>query len=73
MGLCIVQVLSFSKFLPFDYLSFENEIDVAIGVPVVLGRNGVERIVELRLNLETRTQFENSASLVRSMIKKIRS
>jgi malate dehydrogenase len=63
------RVVSVSTYLKGEY----GQSDVAIGVPVVLGRKGVERIVELRLNPETRTQFEHSASLVKSVIQKIRS
>ena len=39
--------------------------DLFIGVPVILGRNGVERIIELELTAEERRQLEASAVAVR--------
>lgn len=39
--------------------------DVFIGVPVVLGRNGVERILELPLNEEELREFQESATTIR--------
>jgi malate dehydrogenase len=46
--------------------------DVYAGVPVVLGRGGVERVVELKLAPEERKMFEASASAVRAMTEKVR-
>jgi malate dehydrogenase len=40
--------------------------DIAIGVPVVLGSNGVEKIIELNLNEEEKIMFQKSADAVRS-------
>ncbi|KAA6347227.1 malate dehydrogenase [termite gut metagenome] len=40
--------------------------DVCCGVPVVLGRNGIEKIVELPLNGEEKAKFEASVAAVRS-------
>jgi L-lactate dehydrogenase len=45
--------------------------DVSIGVPVILGKNGVEKILELKLKPETYKQFENSASIIKDAINKI--
>ena len=39
--------------------------DLFIGVPVILGRNGVERIIELELTADERRQLEASAVAVR--------
>jgi malate dehydrogenase len=39
--------------------------DLTIGVPVILGRNGVEEIVEIPLAQEEKTQLVNSAELVK--------
>ena len=38
--------------------------DLTIGVPVVLGRNGVEEVVEISLTQEEKTQLVNSAEAV---------
>lgn len=42
--------------------------DVTIGVPAVLGRNGLEKILELELQPETRKRFENSVMTVKEAI-----
>jgi malate dehydrogenase len=43
-----------------------GEKDVCIGVPVVLGRQGVERVVEIDLTAEERIAFAASVAAVRS-------
>lgn len=42
--------------------------DMAIGVPAVLGKNGMEKIISLDMNDEETTQFHNSAALVQKDI-----
>ena len=41
--------------------------DICLGVPVVIGKNGWERIIELDLNEEEKGLFAKSADAVRSM------
>ena len=59
------RVMSVSTFLQGEY-GFSN---ISIGVPVILGKNGVERILELKLSSEARQQFQKSALAIESMIK----
>lgn len=40
--------------------------DICIGVPVILGKNGIEKIVELELNAEEKALFDKSAAAVRA-------
>ena len=40
--------------------------DICIGVPVILGRNGIEKIVDIELNEEEKALFEASAKAVRA-------
>jgi malate dehydrogenase len=48
------------------YLDGEyGQKDICIGVPAVLGRNGVEKIVDCQLNSEEKALFEKSAEAVR--------
>lgn len=47
--------------------------DVSIGVPVVLGKDGVERILQLKLKPDTHKQLENSVSMVKDAIKHLQS
>jgi malate dehydrogenase len=39
--------------------------DMYFGVPVVLGRNGVEKIIEVKLNDEEQAMMNKSAELVK--------
>ncbi|MDR0988142.1 MAG: malate dehydrogenase [Prevotellaceae bacterium] len=49
------------------YLDGEYGVsDLCIGVPVILGRNGIEQIVELELTDEEKAKFEASAAAVHS-------
>src|SRR5882757_5323590 len=41
--------------------------DICLGVPVVIGRNGWEKIVDYKLNEEEQAAFNKSADAVRSM------
>jgi len=61
------RVIGVSTYLDGEY----GLSDIAIGVPVVLGKNGVERILELELTDGTRKRFENSASVVREALKEM--
>ena len=45
-----------------------GEDDICIGVPVILGRNGVEKIVELDLNAEEKEKCAASAKAVRGNV-----
>ena len=42
--------------------------DLYVGVPVVIGAKGVERIVEIELNSSERSAFEKSASAVQGLV-----
>ena len=51
-------------------VSLEGEYgqnDICIGVPVVIGRNGIEKIIDYKLNDEEQAAFNKSADAVRSM------
>jgi malate dehydrogenase len=41
--------------------------DICMGVPVVIGKNGFEKIVDYKLNAEEQAAFNKSAEAVRSM------
>jgi malate dehydrogenase len=50
-------------------VSLEGEYgqnDICIGVPVVIGRNGVEQIIDYKLNEEEKALFDKSAAAVRA-------
>ena len=58
------RVTSVSTYLDGEY----GFSDVCIGVPVVLGKNGVEKIIELELRPEVYQQFKHSVSLIKTSI-----
>jgi malate dehydrogenase len=41
--------------------------DICLGVPVVIGKNGWEKIIDFKLNEEEQAAFNNSAEAVRAM------
>ncbi len=45
---------------------------VSIGVPVVLGKNGVERIIELKLSSESQMLFDKSVNKVKQAITQLK-
>lgn len=45
--------------------------DLYVGVPVVLGAGGVERIVEIQLNDHERTMFDHSVHTVRDLVQAV--
>ncbi len=50
------------------YLDGEyGQSDICIGVPVIIGKNGWEKIVDVQLNDEEQAAFNKSADAVRSM------
>jgi malate dehydrogenase len=51
-------------------VSLEGEYgqnDICLGVPVTIGKNGWEKIIDLKLNAEEQAAFNKSADAVRSM------
>jgi malate dehydrogenase len=52
-----------SVFLEGEY----GQNDICIGVPCIIGKNGVEKIVDINLNDDEKAKFANSADAVRAM------
>ena len=42
--------------------------DIYLGVPVKLGKNGIEQIIELKLNTDEMTLLQNSAVAVKEVM-----
>lgn len=61
------RVMSVSTYLDGEY----GYSDVSIGVPAILGRNGVEKILELDLKPATHAQFKRSVSVIKKAIKQL--
>jgi malate dehydrogenase len=50
------------------YLEGEyGQNDICIGVPCIIGKNGVEQIVNIQLNDDEKAKFAKSADAVRAM------
>ena len=58
------RVLPCAAWLSGEY----GQRDIYVGVPVVIGAKGVERIVEIELNSAERAMFEKSAAGVAALI-----
>ncbi|MBQ4874772.1 MAG: malate dehydrogenase [Rickettsiaceae bacterium H1] len=55
------------------YLQGEYGIkDLYVGVPVIIGKRGVEKIIEVKLNHEEKDMFDNSIDAVRKLISVIK-
>ena len=54
-----------STFLKGEY----NQEGICIGVPVELGKNGIEKIIELNLNEQELSQFNKGAQAIKVAIK----
>jgi malate dehydrogenase len=46
--------------------------DVYVGVPVVIGAGGVEKIVEIELNPDERKMFDNSVNAVKTLVEVVK-
>ncbi len=42
--------------------------DLCLGVPAIIGANGVEKVIELQLTIEERQQFEESETVIRKAV-----
>ena len=55
------------------YLNGEYGLkDIYVGVPVVIGAGGVERIVEIELNAEERAGFDKSVAAVKTLVEVVK-
>jgi L-lactate dehydrogenase len=61
------QVISLSVMLAGEY----GVYDLAVGVPAVTGRTGVQQIIELNLTADEKKHFDSSCEVVRNYIKMI--
>ena len=57
------KIIPSSVYLEGEY----NEKNICIGVPVIIGRDGVEKIIELDLNKDEKKLFKLSAEAIRKM------
>lgn len=61
------RIMGVSTYLQGEY----GFSDVSVGVPVILGRDGVERILGFKLRRETKEHLEKSVSIIKEAIKKL--
>ena len=60
-------VLTVSAYLQGEY----GQADVNVGVPCVIGREGVRRVIELDLTKDEQEQFAKSCQFLRDVRKEI--
>jgi malate dehydrogenase len=63
------RVMSVSTCLDCEY----GFSDVSIGVPVVIGKNGVEKIIKLELSSQTKERFTKSVAVIKEAIAALKS
>jgi malate dehydrogenase len=61
------RVMSISTYLQGEY----GFSDVSIGVPCILGKNGIEKILELKLDPETKKNFQKSVTTMKDTINRM--
>ena len=61
------QIMPISEELCGEY----GEKDVFVGVPCVIGKNGVEEVVELSLNEREKEELKKSCDVIRGNIKMV--
>lgn len=61
------RVMSVSTYLNGEY----GLSELSIGVPCVLGRNGVEKILKLKLEPDAQAEFEKSAHMIKNAMRKM--
>ena len=57
------RIIPCSVYLDGEY----GQSDLCIGVPCIIGKNGVDEILDLKLNVDEKLKFKNSADSVREM------
>ncbi|WP_185858545.1 malate dehydrogenase [Blattabacterium cuenoti] len=62
------RIFSCSVFLNGEY----NYKNIYLGVPVILGKNGIEKIIELQLNKKEKNLLNKSANHINNMINKLK-
>ncbi|MGL4347751.1 MAG: L-lactate dehydrogenase [Chitinophagaceae bacterium] len=62
------RVLPISAFLDNTY----GEKDIYTGVPVILGKKGIEKVIELELTIDEKEKFQASNKVIREYIAKIK-
>jgi malate/lactate dehydrogenase len=45
--------------------------DLCLGVPILLSKNGIEKVIELEITLTEKEAFDKSASVVRNTMKSL--
>ncbi|MBI5207700.1 MAG: malate dehydrogenase [Candidatus Firestonebacteria bacterium] len=61
------RVITASVYLKGEY----GYHDIYLGVPIILGKNGMEKIVSIPLSLKAKTDLDKSAKIVKDVIKEI--
>jgi len=55
------------------YLNGEYGVKgIFMGVPVILGKNGIEKIIQLKLSKDEKNKFRESANHIKKLIKKVK-
>ena len=61
------RIIPCSVYLEGEY----NQRDICIGVPCIIGRNGIDSIIDVKLNENEQEKFNSSSDAVRKMNKSL--
>lgn len=74
IGICLAKltnaILEDSRKI-FTVSSFNEEYGVYIGEPSILGKNGVEKVLDLNLSIEDKVKFEECVEAIQSVLNKL--
>ena len=64
------EIKDLKKILPCAaYLNGEYGVkNLYVGVPIKIGKNGVEKVIEIDLSVEEKKQFDNSIQAVQKLL-----
>ncbi len=74
IGICLAKITNAileDSHKIFTVSSYCEEFDLYIGMPSVLGKNGIEKVLDLNLNSRDRIKFEESVSAIQNCLNKI--
>jgi malate dehydrogenase len=71
IAVMVEAILDDNKIVMPSSVLLDNEYgysDVTVGVPVILGKNGIEKIIEIEMDEELKEKFSNSVNSIQSSI-----
>jgi len=74
IGICLAKItnaLLEDSHKIFTVSCYNEEYKIYIAQPAILGKNGIEKVLDLNLSLEDKFKFENCVNAITSVLNKI--